>query len=178
MIASLGDDVYTDVTRWRCSSSYTPGWNATAFDDCGWEAPIIKNNPWTPTTDFNPSASHIWSVAGGWDIYCRTERLPEAPACDIPVNRHHVFYHGITPDGSLSTHKHTTTHTVSDSSICSVMCTEGATSCLQSNGSVCLPPVGGCCGFTYDDQQMSCDLYTVIPPCAFRPIPNLIYVVN
>ena len=178
IIASLGDDVYTDVTRWRCSSTYTPGWQGTGFDDCAWERPDFKVLNWEPSEDFNPGARHIWSATGGRDSYCRTQRLPEARVyvCDIPPEREHVFYRGIIPDGVQLSYELITTHTVIDMSVCSVKCTESATLCRHSNDSVCVPPDGGCCAFAYDDQDMSCDMYTIIPPCAASPLPDFVYL--
>ena len=154
---SLGDNVYSDVTRWRCSSAYTPGWNDTGFDDSRWKCPILKYDSWTPPAEFNLKAEKIWSVDGGSDSYCRTDRLAYI-TCDMPLNRHDVFYRRILPDAFHSTYEHISNHLVSDAAICGGFCTEGATACLHSNGSVYVPLGGGCCGFTYDDQQMSCDL--------------------
>ena len=172
---SLGDDVYSDVTRWRGSSTYTPGWNDTGFEDSRWKCPILKYDSWTPPAEFNPKAEKIWSEDSGWDSFCRTDRMAYI-TCDIPLNRREVFYHSIPPDGSHSTYTHISNHLVIDAAICGGLCTDGATACLHSNGSVCVPPGGACCGFTYDDQQMSCDLYTIIPSCRSQPTFNSIYI--
>ena len=91
IVSKLGDDVYSDVTKWRCSSSSAPGWNDIGFDDSSWSCPKkISDSKTSRDGPMYPHAIRIWCVDGGGKCYCRTSKIPR---CNLPVNRNGLTYY-------------------------------------------------------------------------------------
>ena len=83
-------------------------------------------------------------------------------------------------DGLHTTYKPIATpvDSVDSATACGVLCTDSATSCHHSNGSMCLPPDGGCCAFSYDNELGSCDLYSLVTPREDENVPDFTSVMS
>ena len=80
LLGSFSDGDVTDAS-WKCTKTYSDGWNKSIFDDSAWPAAhaMIMNgdpsSPWPSATNIASNAKWIW--AGSYQspttsiVYCR-----------------------------------------------------------------------------------------------------------
>ena len=74
IIGSTSHGLVTDGT-WKCSSSFSSGWNSPDFDDQDWPfAKVIANHgasPWGKIRGIAETAKWIWGQNFKRTVYCR-----------------------------------------------------------------------------------------------------------